>query len=494
VVPPPPALAIASPKPVVPAIHITINTDPKTSLRVIVTIDVTGPLADAPLVFRPQGKVSQHVIAETRANGAHQMTYSVDLEEPTGGPTMPYAESIELEGTGEDFLALPESSDPLPIHLHLRTGGMITDGASSFGLGVDQDFSARPEELRRAYYIAGEIGRASFHAGDGNDFAAWINHTAFDPRWIGAEVAATRGSIDAFVGRDGTSATPLSLLIVPTKRDEPPVIVVPRSRGFLVSVDRRAAWTAPIRILVAQALAQRYLGAYVGVEPHPGFFRDGFSRMLAREVLYDAGMIDANDRAAEMNQLFAAIAFSDDPQRIESATGALAATAFELSLRKRQSSFRSWLRELLHDASTRKIETIPYSEFLGKVGPDFAPVLDAAIGKHAEVVLPADLLGRCWRLEHKKLVPFELGFVTSAGEQLTVQSVVPKSRAEAAGVKVGDIVTKLDYTAGNSQLPVRLTVKRGEKAIPISYSPAGVARPGRIFERQPGIPDDRCSG
>ena len=106
--------------------------------------------------------------------------------------------------------------------------------------------------------------------------------------------------------------------------------------------------------------------------------------------------------------------------------------------------------------------------------------------------LCSDLLGPCWRLAPKLLVPFELGFTTSAGEELVVESVKPKSRAAAAGVKVGDVVTELDYRAGNSQIPVKMTVKRGEKKWPMTFSPAGNAKPGRIYDRVSGIPDDRC--
>ncbi len=120
--------------------------------------------------------------------------------------------------------------------------------------------------------------------------------------------------------------------------------------------------------------------------------------------------------------------------------------------------------------------------------------LARALDGDEEVSLPADLMGRCFRLTKKQLVLFELGFVTSAGEELVVTSVKPGSRAEAAGLRVDDIVTELRYQDGKSQVPVELVVKRKdrEKELRLRFLPTGRPKPGRVFERLPGIADERC--
>ena len=118
--------------------------------------------------------------------------------------------------------------------------------------------------------------------------------------------------------------------------------------------------------------------------------------------------------------------------------------------------------------------------------------MEAALLKGAEVRLPPDLVGPCFRLVAKQLVPFELGFVTSSADVMTVESVKAGSRAEAAGVRVGDVVSEVHYEAGRSSVPVNLVVVRNERKVTLRFLPAGAAKPGRQFERVPGLPDDRC--
>jgi C-terminal processing protease CtpA/Prc len=75
---------------------------------------------------------------------------------------------------------------------------------------------------------------------------------------------------------------------------------------------------------------------------------------------------------------------------------------------------------------------------------------------------------------------------------LSIESVKPGSRAEAAGVRVGDVVHEVHYEQGRSGVPVKLVVIRGERKVPLRFMPAGASKPGRQFERVPGLPDDRC--
>ena len=75
------------------------------------------------------------------------------------------------------------------------------------------------------------------------------------------------------------------------------------------------------------------------------------------------------------------------------------------------------------------------------------------------------------------------GHVTINGKRVNVPSYL---------VRVGDVVLNLDYRNGQSGTPVRMTVRRGETKIPITFSPAGTAKPGRIYDRVAGIRDDQC--
>jgi hypothetical protein len=306
------------------------------------------------------------------------------------------------------------------------------------------------------------------------------------------------------MGRAPTERTPpFSFLFTAVKRDEAPVLVVPRARGLLVSVDRRAVWNARARVLVAQALLQRYLGGYVWIGDRRdtaggAYFVSGFTRAIAREILFDGGEIDHADRASEMNLLLFGSTFGD-AHEIATARGALGATALDVAIRKAskgERTLRTLVRDLLSAADEAKVDTLPRdvldAKIRGLAGEDAARDLEAEVTGGKTVPLPTNLLGRCYRLESKMLVPFELGFVTTSDETLTVVSVKPGSRAEAAGLRSGDVAEGLRYEPGHAEVPVTMTLRRGDRSTKVRFTPAGKGRPGRIFERIPGVPDERC--
>src|SRR5436309_3488947 len=71
----------------------------------------------------------------------------------------------------------------------------LTFAASSFGLGPKVQATARGADLRDAFFLAGLLGRAKFHAPEGNDEAAWLGYTAFDPRPVVADMAGLRTAL-----------------------------------------------------------------------------------------------------------------------------------------------------------------------------------------------------------------------------------------------------------------------------------------------------------
>jgi hypothetical protein len=522
-----------------------ITTDSAAERRVLVELHLEGALASAaasPLRFAPahdaqidnvSARDAKGDIAVTRAaegaatrfalarpaSGSLDVHYQVTFGAGDVGAAgkaievfAPYAEPIELAVAGEDILLLPESEERVALEIQLKTGGVASGAASSFALGSVQHVTVKVAELRNATFFAGDVGTAVFHRDDGDDFGAWIGFTAFDPRWVSAEIAGVRSAVDTYVGRmRGLDTPPTSILFAATRRDSLPIVVSSRVRGLVLSVDRRASWTPAVRILVAQALTRQYVGGFLWIgdrndEASGAFFSDGFSRAIAREVLFDASWLAPSDRAAELNTLLSAIAFAgtdkNDARAVLMARAALAATALDVALRKAPAnehgapSLKTFLRERLADAAKAKKDTLSFTDFVARVkesaGEAAAREMEAALHDGAEVKLPADLAGPCYRLVRKQLVAFELGFVTSSGEKLTVESVVAGSRAEAAGVRVGDVVSELRYEAGHSAVPVQLVLIRNEKKVPLHFKPEGASKPGRQFERLPGIPDDRC--
>jgi hypothetical protein len=517
----------APPPPTVPRSSLAVirlTTDSKAFAQVAGELRLEGPLAEASsLRFQPahdarleaitardaSGDIALRRVVEgtatklelgRRAAGWLEVRYTLVFGTSTDGYA-PFAEPIELRSGGEDLLVLPDTDARFPVEIHLATGG---GGASSFALGADHKANARPSELRGAYFLSGDVGTSTFHTSFGDDFAAWIGVTAFDPRWVSAETAGVRSAVDAYVGRTpDPGAPPVSILFTATRREDPPIAVSFRTHGLAVSADRSAEWTPAVRILVAQALMQRYVGGFLWVgdrnaEASGYFFSEGFSRAIAREILFDGGALPAADRADELNSLLATIAFASDPHRLAAARGALIATAIDVALRTASStrSLKTFLRDRLAWAANEKKDTLPLPDFVATVrasaGEAVAREMVATLVDGAEVKLPSDLAGPCYRLASRQLVPFELGLVTTSGAKMTIESVKPGSRAEAAGVRVGDVVSEIHYENGRSGVPVKVVVVRDERKVPLRFLPAGVPRPGRLFERVPGVPADRC--
>ena len=507
---------------------IRLTTDPDAEGRVLVELRLEGALSSSrTLVFQPSheariadfsardstGELEVRATTDAlpirfelarAATGALEIRYRV-IFGAKGDVYSPYAEPIELSVGGEDVLVLPVAEERFPVEIHLKTGGVASGGASSFALGADQRATASTRDLRGAYFFAGDVGTAAFHGSDGDDFGAWIGFTKFDPRWVSAELAGIRSAVDAYVGRmTSLGAPPNAFLFTATRRDELPLVVSSRTRGLVVSVDRRATWSPAVRILSTQALVRRYLGGFLWVgdrsdEASGAFFSEGFSRTVARELLFDSTWLSAVDRAVELNTLLAAVAFADDPRGLVMARGALVATALDVALQKAsngQRSLKTFLRERLAAAAKDSKDTISNAEFAAAVreeaGATAANDMAASLQQGAEVKLPSELMGPCFRLAKKELVQFELGFVSSSDAEMKVVSVKAGSRAEAAGVRAGDVVTALDYAQGRSGVPVKMTVLRLGRKVPLRFLPAGASRPGRQFERVPGAPDDRC--
>ncbi len=510
---------------------IRLTADPDGDDRVIADVHLVGSLASVrSLVFKPShdarvdnlsardrtGDIEVRVVAQgsaARFELGRQPTDQLDVRYRVtfgakGDWYSPYAEPIELSFGGDDVLVLPDTEDSFAVEILLKTGGITSRGASSFALGNEQHFSAGAKELRAAYFVAEDVGSAAFHASDGDDFAAWVGFTAFDPRWVSAEVAGIRSAVDAYVGRTTSPNAPPNSFIFAARRtgtrDGAPIVVESRTRGLVLSVDRQATWSAAARILATQALVRRYVGGSLWVgdrkdEASGAFFSDGFSRAIARELLFDASWLSAVDRAAELNTLLAAVAFASDARGLVVARGALVATALDVALRKGSDgkrSLKTFVRERLTQGAKQAKDTISYADFVESAresaGDTAAREMDAGLHQGVEAKLPADLVGPCFRLVPKLLVQFELGFVTSSADVLTVESVKPGSRADAAGVRVGDVVSELHYEPGRSATPVKMIVQRQERKVPLRFMPAGLARPGRQFERIAGLADDRC--
>jgi hypothetical protein len=457
--------------------------------------------------------------AKRAPRGPVAVRYSVTLEPGGRGAFTAVSEATDLRVEGRDVLLLPNDGEPVPVALSLAVGAGRAQAASTFAVGADQRFTARPAELAAASFIAGDLGHAQFRANDGDDFTAWAGFTAFDARWVAAETAGVRSAMDDYVGAQPHDRRVItSFLLVPEPRDQPTVSIKLALRGLVASVDPRATWSPAARLRVAQALAQRTIGGRIWIgsrEDEAGgqFFSEGFSRAVAQEVLAQTGIFEPADRAVELNTLMQTLDLSPlgsapatelaaatdkrEALRVTTARGALVALTLGAKLgaeTKGKASLKTLIRALVTRAGKR--DSLAFGE-LAEATVALAPGAQSALQPltaGGEVPVPSDLIGACYRLERGKVAPFELGFeVEGSAEGLRVRGVVAGSAAARAGLRDGDVLSALSYEDGRSDVPVSATrVGAGAGTRPLRFAPAGKAKPGRYFRRVKGARESDC--
>lgn len=418
-------------------------------------------------------------------------------------------------------LVLPGGDEPLSVVLELSASGAAdARAASSFGLGDKREVRARPAELRDATYLVGPLGHATFHEADGDDEAAWLGFFGFDARWVAAEVAGLRSASDAYVGHRGppSPSTPSTLLLVAERRAPGTSSFRAGPRGVVGSLAVGAGLSASGRLRIGQLLVGRHLGrAWLGsreVEARGYFWTEGVSRAVARELLFEMGAIDHAERAAELGAMLAVESLSPhagasgealarrgaerEAVALAAARGALVATSLEAHLRARskgKSGLRELVRATLGLAARDKSLEVKQNDWLALVseqaGEAAAREVRATLERGAPVALAPDVLGPCYRVERGQLEPFELGLVVS-GEPARVTRVLPGSRAAKAGAREGELVARLAYDEGRSDVEAALTIVRDGGEVTLRFRPAGRARDGRVVRRVASVPDAKC--
>lgn len=486
------------------------------ALSELVAHDADGALA---LARSPATSARTRLTPARPVRGPLFVQWKARADAPAGAsrPFAAIAEATELRVVGTDVMVLPEDDAPLALTLTLRLGGAEAEAASSFALGGVQSLDRRPSELFAATYLAGDLGHAAFHAADGDDFTVWAGYTSFDGRWVGAETASTRAAIDDWMGMPPDKRKGTSSLLIPEPREAPTVALRLSVRGLVASVDPRAGWTSPVRLRAAQALAQRYLGGALWVgdrdRPRAGvYFSEGFSRAVAGQVLFEGGIFEHGDRAAELNSLFAMIDLSPlghaslrelesapderEALRVLTARGALVALAFDDALSTRKAdpgSLKRSVRGWLDKAAKEGRDSMEETAFFAVLEAASAKLV-AALTTGDEPPLPKNLLGPCYRLERGPVAPFELGFDVKPSEKgLAIQTVVAGSAAARAGLASGDILTELRYEDQRPDVPAVARRRSPDGSVKtITFLPAGTKRPGRRFVRVGSVPESAC--
>jgi hypothetical protein len=454
---------------------------------------------------------------------------SYDVAANVDSPFDALAERVQDDrfvGSGEGLLLLPEGLDEevLPIELLLDGGPLrAPNAASTWGLGALRRTNGRPRVLRHLAFVVGSLGGAVFDTAGEHDESAWLGYTAFDPRPAAAEVAQIRSAM-AELFHDHEQG-PEALLFVTQTRPLGSYSTTPRSGGVLVQLGPSEPWSAAMRVSIAQQLVRPWIGGQLWIgtrdvqkRAESYWFSEGVARFVVTRLLARLGLVKPDEvrdalagetavilsshHRGETNAALATRAATDDIARAHLvARGALYAARVNALVRdksKGASSLDSMILDLL--AQARKSgQALPLTAWTNAleaaVGAKEHEAFARMVGHGDEVTLPKGVLGHCYRAGTGDYVAFDLGFdvgATRLGKTGEVVALEPKGPAARVGLQGGDVVVEADYRDGHSEVPVTLTVKRGDATVHLKYAPKGESHPGPTWTRIPGLTDDQC--
>jgi len=460
----------------------------------------------------PQGPVQvQATFGRTQGSPRHSGLSCSEVSATLAGEAFPLPEALLVN---PQSLALDVTHPRRPDH----------KVATSLGLGPHHQVTLRGPEIRRLNVLVGDLGVAKLETSVGRDEVAALGYTAFDMRWVAAETAGVRSAVDSTIGL--VSDLAFAVLIVSdfrTGEDRSPRVHL-RTASMWLDLDAREGWGPRPRLQVAQTLVSRWLGGqvWVGAPGEPALWGQwlnlGFSRYVAREILFSLGTVDVPEYLDDLHRAQAQAATSryrgqsraslpgEDatPRARRDAAlemmvrGELAAAYLDEQLRKRGSGLPSLLSALLVAArkhNRRRVGAAVWTEVLEQqLGATQARVFWQFIeGKRA----PAVHYGSCFRASTFRYERFDLGFTPPAsGDQelaaAVIEEVDPLGPAAQAGLLPGDALIKLDVPKRDPRTVVTVEVRREGEPLELRYRPLGGAGRGQRWVVKPRVDPGLC--
>ncbi|NUQ79740.1 MAG: hypothetical protein HUU21_40050, partial [Polyangiaceae bacterium] len=395
-------------------------------------------------------------------------------------------EPDQISGVGHSFLLLPPIHEPMPavVRWHINSMGSGAGSASSLGVGTEVRAEATSEELTHAAYVAGPLAVAE---GKGGETMVLLGKAELDVGAVLDWTSRVRGLASRIFEGDGAEpkAPPFLFVLVAQPGMGRAHDGAHLSRSFALWFDGSRALDPSLRIAIAHELIHKWIGASVRLDDDRGrpakWFSEGFAVHYARRVLFDEKLITPNDFAEDLRRTVdPGREVRDDAYR----RGALYAAHLDATIRSRSRGKRSLddvVRKLLHEARTRKSETLPIAllrdavvrELGEAAGEEFD---EAVVSGSKSIVLPNNAFGPCIKRRRAKEMVFDLGFDPASvrGDPAVTRGVVKGSAAAKAGLRDGLIVldSKLpDEGDPDKTREVELTVAGSRGARKIRFMP-----------------------
>ncbi len=427
-----------------------------------------------------------------------------------------------------EALPLPEKlvSTSLPVALDVQhTTRSDYRAASSLGLGGHHKLNLGLRELRQLNILVGDLATAQFDSQNGRDDVASLGYTSFDMRWVAAETAGVRTVIDQHIGL--VSQLAFTVLMVsdfyPQQRD---LKVHLRTASLWLDLNAHREWGAHPRLSVAQTLTGRWLGGQLRVrEPDQAdifglWFDLGFSRYVAREVLFSLGTLDIDEYAADLNRAQAEWATSrfrgKSPSEVEVPTpgsmgeralqvhmmsrGELAAAYLDATLRSHGATLPRVLSQLVATARERNSAVVQPKVVNNLLRQHLAADELARFWQIVAGATPPPVdMGPCFRPKKTVFERYALGFVAGPGDQVAgepnpqaIAEIDPDGPAYRAGLRATDRLLRIEGDSADPQKPVTLTVEFEGETRQLRYRPLGGVGRGVRYQKRANIDPGLC--
>lgn len=489
--------------------------------------EVSDEIGSLPATVDASGGATRLTLSRA-PSGTTWVRYTVRADLPAyPDPPAISLDPDRFEAAGEALLLLPVPLEDQRLRAVARVEtaaigtSELTAAASTLGLGSRVEATVRGADLRETFFVAGLLGRATFLAPEGNDDAAWLGYTAFDPRPVVADMAGFRTALRQLFG--APDADKLTFLFLADSRPASAFLVGRRPRSVVVRVGLEERWSAPLRIAVAASVIHGWIGSRLWVGPsEPSreaeayWFTEGVTRHLARDLLLRYGLISPAESAAEVEGLAAVLATSPLASSSNAtlaklprgalplliARGALYALRTDAVLRAKTAKKRTLenvLRDLYVKAAAEKgpLPATAWTDVLAKdLDSTEIRLFHDAIELGQPFDLPDSSLGPCFRRTTRSYVAFDLGFDEDATLRSTprrITGLVKGGPAERAGLKEGAELFTLRIDHRSPDSPVILTLPAGDSSRTLTYKPEGPRAKGPGFDRKKDLPDDACT-
>ena len=209
---------------------------------------------------------------------------------PVTGPQFSFrAHDGGLSTAGSGFLALPENTGSLAVHVHWDLSELAAGSIAASTLGEgDIDYTGAPDRLTQMYYMVGPIGRYAPTGTDRGFIAYWLGQPPFEPRkemeWASRSYAFQR----AFHRDTSVTSYRMFLRAVPGARAALGGTALQNS--FMLGTIAGAGDSAVgPRETMAHEMGHMFIGAIPGTGGGP-WFNEGLNVFYTRLLLLRSGL------------------------------------------------------------------------------------------------------------------------------------------------------------------------------------------------------------